>query len=347
VTLIHHATVRAIYTADPAWDRGTRVFAVWFALNTGIDYKINADNTRSEFLQQFFRLGKREVAGRAAALSRTGWVENQRQRRADAKRSWLKKAAEIKTLKIKARANTELVWDQFQREGFMTLPDSRKLVLLCLAAHTNTDTGLSYPSWKRIAKLTGLSQNTVELALAALETAGCIQHTLQGRKDIYTVTKQLTPLPSSVSDLEPTHAAVTPVPMPPERTVRGPRSVSPHHVHGFGRQPVATVSVHDLVNDAVHKVEALGGSCSPQDTSLIADWLSERMLRYTADDDWLGVAFPTWLDGLAALPSRGRIGGGFRVWANTHIHVIEPPATCNSTSSTSTCCSTRAAPSPL
>ena len=60
------------------------------------------------------------------------------------------------------------------------LKPMEKLVYLCLAEHANADTGICWPSVKRLADMTGLNDRTVRRVLSSLTNKGAI-------------TKQLTP----------------------------------------------------------------------------------------------------------------------------------------------------------
>jgi predicted transcriptional regulator len=50
------------------------------------------------------------------------------------------------------------------------LPQSRKLVLLCLASHSN-----AWPSVKQLSRMTGLGARTVQRSIIALVQAGLIE----------------------------------------------------------------------------------------------------------------------------------------------------------------------------
>lgn len=52
---------------------------------------------------------------------------------------------------------------------------AEKLVLLCIAEHENADEGCAWPSQKRIAERTKLSERTVLTHIATLTTVGAIE----------------------------------------------------------------------------------------------------------------------------------------------------------------------------
>jgi hypothetical protein len=161
---VSHGVRRALFAPEQDWDTGTRVVAIWLGLNLRPDYVLDRDSVRTRYLMELFDLSDREVRDRVSAMVKSGWIQNVRRRRVDAKRVWLKKASE---LKIRRYVNEGLVQDQFLRHYFAQLPTTRQLVLLYIAAHINKD-GIAHPRPQTIAAGTGLHVDTVQRSIEQL-----------------------------------------------------------------------------------------------------------------------------------------------------------------------------------
>jgi DNA-binding transcriptional ArsR family regulator len=89
------------------------------------------------------------------------------------------------------------------------LPAPQKLVLLCLAEHSNPDGKMSFPSVKRIVQETGLAERTVRRELSEMRKAGLIY--VQARAGAHRPTRYGVSL-AKISDLPQVQVSVEDLP---------------------------------------------------------------------------------------------------------------------------------------